>query len=193
MKKYLEQVNDGWICYVPNFLEEKESVIYFNYLLEVCEFKTNVINIFGKKIEAPRKESFHSSCNKSYGYSGSQLEIQNYNDTLFKIQHEIEKFSNQKFNSVLVNLYRNERDSNGWHSDNEKELGKNPIIASLSLGCSRRFQLKHQSSKEKLSFQLNNGDLFIMGGKLQHHWKHQVPKEKFDCSPRINLTFRYIF
>ena len=153
MKKYLEQVNDGWICYVPNFIEEKNSVIHFNHLLEVCKFKTNIINIFGRNVEIPRKESFHSSCNKAYGYSGSQLEIQNYNDTLFKIQHEIEKFSNQKFNSVLVNLYRNERDSNGWHSDNEKELGKNPTIASLSLGCSRRFQLKHQSSKEKLNFQ----------------------------------------
>ncbi len=95
-----------------------------------------------------------------------------------------------KFNAVLFNLYRNGNDSNGWHSDNEKSLGKNPIIASLSLGETRRFDLKHNLNNSKISFNLKTGSLFVMGGEMQHFWKHQLPKMSKINAPRINLTFR---
>ena len=89
-------------------------------------------------------------------------------------------------------MYRNGQDSNGWHADDEKELGQNPIIASLSFGATRRFDLKHKLTNERISFELNSGSLLVMGGEMQHFWKHQIPKQKKIDEPRINLTFRKI-
>jgi len=92
----------------------------------------------------------------------------------------------------LANYYRDGNDSNGWHADNEKELGIDPVIASISLGVERRFDLKHNLTKEKISFHLSNGSLLIMGGSLQHNWKHTLAKAKKIEEGRINLTFRKI-
>ena len=97
-----------------------------------------------------------------------------------------------QFNCVLVNLYRNGQDSNGWHADNEPELGKNPMIASVSLGATRRFDLRHNITKEKISFDLTNGSLLLMKGEIQHFWKHQITKTKKIDAARINLTFRML-
>ena len=94
---------------------------------------------------------------------------------------------------MLANLYRDGKDSNGWHADNERELGKNPLIASLSLGATRRFDLRHNLTKEKISFELKPGSLLIMGGEMQHFWKHQVPKSFLAANMRINLTFRKVY
>lgn len=189
----IQVLENGWICHIPSFFSKKLSDYYIKSLLKECVFKTNIIRIFGKEINTPRQESFHSVSSKKYSYSGNQLSPQSYNETLLKIQTSIVRFSNYPFNSVLVNLYRNEKDSNGWHADNEKELGQNPVIASVSFGQSRRFQLQHRNGAHNLNFILNHGDLFMMGGQLQHYWKHQVPKEKYACKARINLTYRYIF
>jgi len=112
---------------------------------------------------------------------------------LLSLKTKIEGHFSLNFNSVLVNLYRNEKDSNGWHSDDEKELGTKPIIASLSFGATRRFQLKHKNLPLKHTLTLENGDLVIMRGLLQSNWKHQIPKENYVCGPRINLTFRLIY
>ena len=97
------------------------------------------------------------------------------------------------FNSVLINLYRNGQDSMGWHSDNETVLGKEPVIASLSLGGTRRFQLKHRRSGELVSLDLPHGSCLIMQGRCQADWRHQVPKTRKQVAPRINLTFRTVF
>ena len=97
------------------------------------------------------------------------------------------------FNAVLLNLYRDGKDSNGWHADNEAELGQNPVIASISLGEERYFHLKHRTQKEqRLKIKLKHGSLLVMGGTMQHHWLHQIPKTTKIISPRINLTFRKI-
>jgi alkylated DNA repair dioxygenase AlkB len=110
-----------------------------------------------------------------------------------QIKIDIEALSGFKFNSVLMNLYRNQKDSMGWHSDDEKELGSDPKIASISLGSSRTFQLKHKTQKQmKLKVALNNGSLLLMEGTMQHHWLHAIPKSTQECGPRINLTFRKI-
>ena len=101
-------------------------------------------------------------------------------------------FSQEKFNCVLVNLYRNGQDSNGWHADNEPELGINPVIASLSLGATRRFNLRHNLSNKKISIDLTNGSLLLMKGEMQHFWKHQLAKSTKVVNGRINLTFRRI-
>jgi alkylated DNA repair dioxygenase AlkB len=109
------------------------------------------------------------------------------------IKNEIEKTSEQHFTTVLANLYRNENDSNGWHADNERELGRDPIIASVSFGEERKFQLKHRSNPEhKLTLNLNHGSLLLMKEGSQIHYKHQIPKASHPKKERINLTFRTI-
>jgi hypothetical protein len=110
------------------------------------------------------------------------------------IKSRIEKGSNEKFSCVLMNYYRDSRDSMGWHADDEKELGKNPAIASVSFGATRSFQLKHNNriDQKKIDIPLTNGSLLLMKGPTQHFWKHQIPKSTKLLSPRINLTFRLI-
>ena len=116
---------------------------------------------------------FYAEENKSYGYSGQRLLTSTFTKELTQIKENIELTFSIQLNSVLINLYRDGNDSNGWHADDEPELGRNPIIASLSLGATRRFDLRHTSTKEKLSLELEPGSLLIMGGELQHYWKHQ--------------------
>jgi alkylated DNA repair dioxygenase AlkB len=112
---------------------------------------------------------------------------------LLDIKRDIEQMANHQFTSVLLNLYRNGNDSNGWHADNEKELGKNPVIASLSLGNPRLFQFKHRNLKDqKYKLILEHGSLLLMKGEMQHYWLHQIPKTKKKVGERINLTFRKI-
>ena len=116
-----------------------------------------------------------------------------FTQILRQLKSELEIFSGEQFNSCLANLYRDGQDSNGWHADDEEELGINPVIASVSLGESRYFHLRHKSDhnkKEKLL--LHSGSLLLMKGSTQHNWQHHVPKTKRKIGPRINLTFRYI-
>ena len=112
---------------------------------------------------------------------------------MLKIREKIEKISKIKFNSVLLNLYRSGSDSVSWHSDDEPELGKNPVIGSLSLGETRQFQMKHKFNRDlKQKILLQHGSFLLMRGKTQHHWLHQIPKRKNLKGERINLTFRVI-
>lgn len=187
-KKYID---NGWYIYIPSFLDEIKSKSCFKALLKL-PFVQSQIKIFGKTINIPRKECLLSNEKISYTYSSNTLKSVEIPSFLIPIISEIEHISNANFNSILVNLYENGQDSNGWHADNEKELGINPVIASLSIGATRKFDLKHNRTKEKISFNLANGDLLIMGGEMQHFWKHQIPKSKKNISPRINLTMRLI-
>jgi len=186
------KLEDGNLIYFPNFIDQGESLLFFNFLIQEIAFDQNQITIFGKTFSTPRLESFHAKENRSYSYSGIKLHSKPFNQTLHLLCDKVEKATNSIFNSVLINLYRNGMDSNGWHADNEKELGENPVIASLSFGASRRFDLKHNTTKKKCSIDLNSGDLLWMDGNIQNFYKHQVAKTKrIDC-PRINLTFRYL-
>ena len=116
-----------------------------------------------------------------------------WNPTMMFIKEKVDKISEQNFTTVLANLYRNEKDSNGWHADNEKELGRNPIIASVSFGEERNFQLKHITNQEaKMTLNLNHGSLLLMKEGSQIHYKHQIPKATQPKNSRINLTFRTI-
>jgi alkylated DNA repair dioxygenase AlkB len=111
---------------------------------------------------------------------------------LTQLKQQLESVCSQSFNSVLANLYRDGRDSMGCHADDEKELGQNPTIASLSFGETRLLRFKHTDSGFKLDIELNHGDLLIMAGELQHHWRHELPKTRKPKQARINLTFRQI-
>lgn len=184
---------DAEFIYYPNFFSKDKADLFFETLLKETAWHHDEITIFGKKILQPRLTSLYGNDGKSYGYSNIVMQPHPFSSILMIIKEEIENTINEHFTTVLLNLYRNEKDSNGWHADNEKELGRDPIIASLSLGEERVFQIKHNTNKEaKQSIILQHGSLLVMKNGAQIHYKHQIPKASKPKKPRINLTFRKI-
>ena len=182
------------ITYYPNFWTESECGFYFNDLMKSISWKSDKIKVFGKLYNQPRLTSLHSDNTNPYSYSGIKMFPSKMNESLKKIRQKIRMVCNEEFSSVLINLYRDGNDSNGWHADDEKELGVNPTIASVSLGEERYFQMKHKNLKiEPIKFKLKNGSLLIMSGTTQTEWYHKIPKTSKKISSRINLTFRKIF
>ena len=187
------KIKDGELYYDRFFFSNIEANKYFNLLKKEIEWQQDNIKIFGKIYPQPRLTALYANNNKTYSYSNIKMKPITFTPTLFDIKSKIEKRINSQFTSCLLNLYRNGQDSNGWHADNEKELGLNPVIASLSLGAERVFHMKHRNDKkEKLKINLTNGSLLVMRGKTQHHWLHQIPKTRKKVEERINLTFRII-
>ncbi len=176
------------------FFSKTESDHLYNNLIEKINWEQHEITMFGKTMNQPRLTAFYGDNNKDYSYSGIRLKPTEWNEDLILIKSRIEKTTNESFSSVLLNYYRNGRDSMGWHADDEKELGKNPVIASVSFGATRHFQLKHNTLKDfkKVDIELTHGSLLLMKGTTQHHWKHQIPKSAKPIESRINLTFRLI-
>ena len=172
-------------------LDQKKN-LWFKSCLNDLNWEKGFIKIFGKTHQIPRLQSWYADNGIEYTYSGKKLKRHNWNETLIEIKGEIEKITSFKFNSVLANLYRDENDSMGLHSDNEKELGINPVIASLSLGESRDLYFKHKNIKKSLYIPQKNGQLIVMHGETQKYWKHEIKKTKKLKKPRINLTFRNI-
>ena len=149
--------------------------------------------VYGKNHLQPRLTALYGNEGKPYSYSNIKMQPHHWTLLLQKIKFHIESQATTNFTTVLLNLYRNGNDSNGWHADNEKELGHNPVIASVSFGAERVFQLKHNTDKSlKKSIILEHGSLLIMKGTTQHFWKHQIPKTTKKVGSRINLTFRII-
>jgi alkylated DNA repair dioxygenase AlkB len=184
---------DAAIIYFPHFFNKKEADAIFAALTNDIPWQQDDIRVFGKTHPQPRLTALYGNQGKTYSYSNIKMEPHPWNPLLKKIKAKIEGISNTNFSTVLLNLYRDGKDSNGWHSDNEKELGQNPIIASVSFGAERIFQLKHNSiSNAKLNIILENGSLLLMQGSTQHFWKHQIPKTAKPIGSRINLTFRLI-
>ena len=181
------------ITYYPSFFSSEEASEFFQTLLNEIEWQQDDIKIFGKIYKQPRLTALYGINDASYRYSGITMFPKPFNSVLKEIKKRIEEITNVKFTTVLLNYYRDGSDSNGWHSDDEKELGENPVIASLSLGADRTFRLRHKKDKtQKKNLTLQHGSLLIMAGETQHHWQHCIPKSKKDIKPRINLTFRVI-
>jgi alkylated DNA repair dioxygenase AlkB len=184
---------DAEIIYFPTFLSKENADALFQELLKNTPWQSDEITIYGKKHLQPRLTALYGNEGKPYSYSNITMQPHNWTLTLQKIKSLVENISKSTFTTVLLNYYRDGSDSNGWHADNEKELGTNPIIASLSLGAERNFQLKHNSdATQKANIILENGSLLLMKGTTQHFWKHQIPKTAKPVGPRINLTFRAI-
>lgn len=184
---------DADVTYYPNFFNLEEANHYFKILLNTLEWQQDDITIFGKTHKQPRLTALYASNNNTYSYSNITMKPLKFTPTLELIKTKIETKTKQQFTTCLCNLYRDGQDSNGWHADNEKELGQNPIIASVSFGVERLFKLKHRTDKTlKHDIVLQHGSLLIMQGKTQHHWLHQIPKTRKITSERINLTFRII-
>lgn len=186
-------IQDADIEYFPNFFDVEKANILFQKLQHEIPWKQDNITVFGKTHPQPRLTALFGNEGKPYSYSNIVMQPNAWNPLLIFIKNEIEEIVNDNFTTVLLNYYRNGKDSNGWHADNERELGRNPIIASVSFGAERFFHLQHNTVKEqKLKLNLEHGSLLIMRGTTQHFWKHQIPKTAKTIGSRINLTFRII-
>lgn len=185
-------IEDGQLDFFSNFLDQESASSLYQRILSAVPFQENQIVLFGKQVKVPRLEAYFSLNGENYGYSGQTLINNPFPKFLDDLRLQIEAKTGCHYNALLINYYRDGQDSNGWHADNEKSLGKNPSIASLSLGAERNFELRHLASKKKIKLKLTQGSLLHMHGALQHHWKHQLPKVKDLKAARINLTFRLI-
>ena len=177
--------------FYPNFFSKEKADELFKILLKEIQWKQDTITVYGKNHLQPRLTALYGNEGKPYKYSNIIMNPYPWSPSLTYIKELVEVKAQHSFTTVLANLYRNENDSNGWHADNEKELGRNPIIASVSFGEERVFQLKHTTNKSaKLSINLTHGSLILMKEGSQIHYKHQIPKTKSSKNSRINLTFR---
>ena len=164
-------------------------------LKEKIEWSQNTIRFYGKESLVPRLEAWYGDPGKSYAYSGIHMNPKPWTEDLLEIKQAIEKQACVTFNSVLINYYRDGKDRVAWHSDDEKELGQNPVIGSVSLGTARKFKLRHKQYKvngHKAEILLQHGSFLLMKGPTQHHWMHEIPRTAKPIGPRINLTFRII-
>lgn len=184
---------DGEVILYKNLFNVNDSDKFFSELYSGTKWQQYTIQIFGKRTPLPRLTAWYGDEGKSYTYSGIEHNPEPWTPVLSSIKERIEEVAEVRFNSVLLNLYRNGRDSVAWHSDDEPELGQNPIIGSVSFGGTRCFSLKHKQIKErKFEIYLPHGSFLLMRGETQHHWQHQIAKTTKPVSPRINLTFRII-
>ncbi|HZF54610.1 MAG TPA: alpha-ketoglutarate-dependent dioxygenase AlkB [Polyangiaceae bacterium] len=183
----------GLLLYYESWLSPAEARDVFEELRRETPWKSESIRIAGKLIPVPRLTAWFGDPEAVYTYSGVRNEPSPWTPRLADLRERASAAASASLNSVLLNYYRNGRDSMGWHADDERELGRNPVIASLSLGAPRRFLLRHEKKRGKsVSLVLGHGSLLVMAGATQHHYRHAVPKED-DSGERINLTFRRVF
>ena len=180
--------------YIENFFDYDQSQLYMNHLTNDIKWKREKIRMWGREIVTKKRIAWYADEGKSYTYSGSTFHPDQWNELLLEIKKHVEQYIRFQFNSVLLNEYPNGKVGMGWHSDDERELGIDPIIASLSFGANRDFIFKHKTDKcfENIKIHLKSGSLLLMLGSTQHHWKHSLPKRLKVREPRINLTFRKI-
>lgn len=176
--------------YQQSFLSVAESQELMNILINTLPWRSDEIWLFGKKVQQPRLTCWVANEGVSIKYSGIEIRPFLWAEPLSSLLLKINQATGEYFNSVLINYYRHGQDSMGWHADDEKELGPDPKIASLSLGATRKFQLKEKASGQLTNILLENGSLFYMGSGSQIHFKHQLPKQGHLSEARINLTFR---
>lgn len=184
-------LRDGVLYWYPDFLPPETAMAWQQQLTAQIPWRQETIRLFGRWVEQPRLVAWFGAL--AYRYSGLTLPACAPPDWLMPLWRACEQRAGQRFNGLLLNRYRHGQDSMGWHADDEPELGREPLIASLSLGQVRRFALKHRDGGERLSQELSSGSLLVMAGALQHHWLHALPKTRRPCVERINLTFRYLY
>lgn len=176
-----------------HFLTLEESDLLLSKLLANTPWKQRTQTMYDKKVLTPRLTAWYGDAEKSYRLGGSEFEVNEWTPELLSLKNKIEEAFGYEFNSVLLNLYRDNNDSVAWHRDKESRYGDRPVIASLSLGQTRKFdfrRLNHHQSKH--SIPLPHGSLLIMKGDLQTNWEHRIAKSTMPMKERINLTFRLV-
>jgi alkylated DNA repair dioxygenase AlkB len=184
---------DAELRWQPQWLPAVIADQWLAELLAQTPWQQPQVLVQGRQHAVPRLVAWYGDAGVSYSYSGLRHQALNWTPLLAQIRAQVERTAGQSLNGVLLNYYRDGQDSMGWHSDNEAELGPNPLIASLSLGGERRFDWRRcGSNRIEHSLSLTHGSLLVMAGATQHHWQHQVAKTRKPCAPRLNLTFRWI-
>lgn len=185
------EIEDGTLIFHPAAYSTPEADSLFTTLSTTLPWQQDQLRIADRIVPLPRLQAWFGENGDTYTYSGLTLQPNPWTPLLLAVKQRTEDIAEHPFNSLLANFYRNENDSVGWHADNEKELGLHPVIASVSLGASRRFQLRHKTKAHlRFDLTLNHGDILVMSGTLQQYWLHQVLKEKAPTLPRISLTYR---
>jgi alkylated DNA repair dioxygenase AlkB len=181
------------LWFAPDWLQAGQADALFAELRDAIEWETHRIRLFGREVDSPRLSSWIGDEDAAYTYSGTRFQPRPWPSALADIRHRLVHELDCRFNSVLANRYRDGGDYMGWHSDDESELGPQPVIASLSLGATRRFVLKHRREpSRKLELPLTHGSLLMMRGDTQANYRHSLPRTARPVGERINLTFRLI-
>lgn len=184
---------DAEIAFDPHWLTSVEADDLFAALMAQISWETHRLRLFGREMDAPRLSCWIGDPDAVYTYSRMRFEPRPWPAALLSIRSRLEHECGRPFNSVLANRYRDGRDSMGWHADDEPELGEVPVIASLSLGATRRFVLRRRDlPRQRCEINLPHGSLLLMRGPTQSHWQHALPRTARAVAERINLTFRWI-
>ena len=183
---------DGRVDYYGKITTNVEANLYFEILLQNIVWKNDEAIILGKHIITKRKTAWYGDSDYLYTYSNTTRRALPWTSELRDLKQLVEKLTETKFNSCLLNLYHDGNEGLAWHSDDEKVLRRNGTIASLSFGVERKFSLKHKKTKQTISIILEHGSLLVMKDETQIYWLHSLPKTKKIVMPRINLTFREI-
>lgn len=185
---------DAEVFYLRHLPLPKSPDEVMQELINETSWRAEKVTVWGKQHLQPRLISWFGDSGNRYSYSGVVLDPQPWTPLLRELKTAVEQISDEQFNSVLLNYYRDHRDSMGFHSDDEPELGAKPIIASVSLGATRTFIMKHKTNKflRQVRIPLESGSLLVMKGDTQRNWKHGTDKETRPCGPRVNLTFHRI-
>lgn len=183
----------AFLAYAPGFVADADR--WMAGLLAELSLEQETIVLFGRPRPVPRLVGYYGDPGRTYRYSGRTHHPATWTPLLNELRCELLAHTGAPYDSVLVNLYRDGSDSMGWHADDEPELGPRPDdirIASISLGAPRRFQLEHRRDRRRLDYRLGNGDLLVMGGTTQTHWRHRIPRSARQVGPRLNLSFRCV-
>ena len=183
---------DAALHYRADWLPAADADALFAVLTATIPWERHRLRLFGREIDAPRLSCWIGDLGAAYTYSHVRFAPRPWPPALATLRARLEIACDARFNSVLANLYLDGRDSMGWHSDDEPELGADPVIASISLGGVRRFRLRARSGGAGLTLELAHGSLLLMAGATQRLYRHDLPKTRAAVAPRINLTFRYV-
>jgi alkylated DNA repair dioxygenase AlkB len=182
---------DGIVTYSGRVFSQEESATLFGDLLATSPWQPDEVILFGRKHVLSRQVAWMGDVDFTYSYSGTSKTASPWTAPVLSIRERVASLCNREFNSCLLNLYHDGSEGMGWHSDDERTLGTNPVIASVSFGAERPFRFKHRVTREVIPATLENGSLLVMAGPTQHHWLHTLPKSMRVTIPRINLTFRH--
>lgn len=183
---------DGVASLFLDVVSSERGTAIFEALLEDVPWEQHDITIYGRTVSEPRLSAWVGDEGTEYTYSGRLRTPSPWTAALSEMREVCERVANARFNAVLCNLYRDGQDSMGWHSDDETDLGANPVIGSVSLGSERRFRLRHKKSRETITLDLPANSLLVMAGECQRHWQHSIAKTTREVGPRINLTYRFV-
>jgi len=182
----------GEVNYYGLIMAEEEARMYLSKLLTSVEWRQDEAIIFGKHLVTKRKAAWYGDRDYTYTYSKTTKRALYWTAELLDLKNKVQKITGATFNSCLLNLYHNGEEGMAYHSDDEKSLEKNGVIASLSFGAVRKFLFRHKKTKETMPIVLENGSLLVMKGATQANWLHRLPPAKKIVEPRVNLTFRTI-